>query len=290
MEHKGQKRKLVFSGDLGRSGMPILEDPTPVQHADLVIIESTYGDRLHRNWDESQAEIGAVLNSAHFDKGNILIPAFAVERTQEILFLFAKYYQEWNLSRWQIFLDSPLAIEATAVFAKHSDLFDREAAEMWQRHSERSLLPNLHMSRTANQSMALNNIDSGAIIIAGSGMCTGGRIKHHLKHNIWRRQCHVIIAGFQAQGTLGRSLVDGAPRIRLWGETIRVAAKIHTIGGLSAHADRTGLINWYTQFKNKPPVVIVHGEPPAAESLAEGLRELNSEKVQIAQYKMAVQL
>jgi len=272
LEDEGQQRKLVFSGDLGRSGMPILEDPAVITDADLVIMESTYGDRLHRSWQETQKEIADVLSIATNGSGNILIPAFSVGRTQEILYLFAKYYKQWQLDRWQIFLDSPLAIEATRIFMNNSDLFDDDMQALFQQNKQQSILPNLHISRTTNQSIALNRVHSGAIIIAGSGMCSGGRIKQHLKHNVWRSDCHVIISGFQARGTLGRKLVDGAKRIKLWGETVQVAASIHTIGGLSAHADQTGLKNWYSNFNNQPQLVLVHGEPQAQERLSKVLQ------------------
>ena len=272
LEDAGHTRKLVFSGDLGRPGMPILQDPAFIKQADLVIMESTYGDRLHRSWEQTLTEIESVVHSTSNSRGNILIPAFAVGRTQEILYMLARYYSEWQLERWQIFLDSPLAIEATRIFTQHSDLFDQDMSDLWRQNKAQSILPNLHISRTSNQSMALNRIHSGAIIIAGSGMCSGGRIKQHLKHNIWRHQCHVIISGFQARGTLGRSLVDGAKFIRLWGETVRVAATIHTVGGLSAHADQPGLRNWYANFEGRPAVVLVHGETMALETLSDTLR------------------
>ncbi len=273
LEHDGEKRKLVFSGDLGRSGMPVLEDPVEINNADVVLMESTYGDRLHRSWDDSYKEIHQVLTQATHGKGNILMPAFAVGRTQEILYLFAKYYKQWELHRWHIFLDSPMAIEATRIFSKNSDLFDEDTAALWRKHSKKSLLPNLHISRTSNQSMAINRIRNGAIIIAGSGMCTGGRIKHHLKHNVWRKECQVVMTGYQAQGTPGRLLVDGAQYITLWGEKIRVAATVHTIGGLSAHADQAGLKNWYANFENRPPVVLVHGEERGISGLSNCLRQ-----------------
>lgn len=290
LEDEGQQRKLVFSGDLGRSGMPILEDPAVISDADMVIMESTYGDRMHRSWDETQKEISEVLSIATNGNGNILIPAFSVGRTQEILYLFAKYYKQWNLDRWDIFLDSPLAIEATRIFMNHTDLFDDDMQALLQKNKQQSILPNLHISRTTNQSMALNRVHSGAIIIAGSGMCSGGRIKQHLKHNVWRSDCHVIISGFQARGTLGRKLVDGAKRIKLWGEAVRVAASVHTIGGLSAHADQTGLKSWYDNFKNRPPIVLVHGEEQAQECLSEVLQtELNA-NVTIAKYKQKINL
>ena len=290
LEDEAVQKKLVFSGDLGRSGMPILEDPANITNADLVIMESTYGDRLHRSWKETQDEISEVLTTATNGSGNILIPAFAVGRTQEILYLFARYYSEWNLDRWQVFLDSPLAIEATRIFMQHSDLFDDEMLELWQKNQHQSILPNLHISRTTNQSIALNRIHSGAIIIAGSGMCTGGRIKQHLKHNVWRSDCHVIISGFQAQGTLGRSLVDGASEIKLWGETVRVAATIHTIGGLSAHADQTALTNWYKQFEHSPPLVLVHGEEEAQECLQDRIQAETNANVSIAKYGQKLDL
>jgi metallo-beta-lactamase family protein len=269
----GKSRTLVFSGDLGRSGMPVLEDPETIGRADRVVLESTYGDRLHRGWDDTREELKDVLTRALEDhRGNVLVPAFAVGRTQEILFLFAKYHREWGLSRWRIYLDSPLAIEATEVYGKNSDLFDAESRRMWARFEKGAVLRNLELTRTPEESMALNRVRSGAIIIAGSGMCSGGRILHHLKHNAWRRECHVLITGFQARGTLGRMLVDGARHIRLWGETIRVAAHVHTIGGLSAHADRDGLARWYHGFKNRPPVTLVHGEERALDALAGHLR------------------
>ncbi|MCB1800476.1 MAG: MBL fold metallo-hydrolase [Gammaproteobacteria bacterium] len=286
-----KKRKLVFSGDLGRSGMPVLQDPVSIKQADLVIMESTYGDRLHRSWDQTREEVKTVFNDALTNgTGNVLVPAFAVGRTQEVLYMFAKYYQEWGLQRWRIFLDSPLAIEATEAYARNSEHFDDESLRMWQRHEERSLLPNLHFTRTAEESMQLNQVRSGAVIIAGSGMCNGGRIKHHLKHNVWRKDCHVLITGYQARGTLGRALVDGAEHIRLWGETIRVAAKVHTVGGLSAHADQQGLVNWYAGFEGKPRVVLVHGEKQATATLAQTLQQRTHAKVHIAQPRGVIEL
>jgi len=282
LEEAGESRKLVFSGDLGHAGAAILRDPTPVAEADLVLMESTYGDRLHRERAETWTEIAEVIRKAKAARGNILIPAFAVGRTQEILYHFARNFEDWGLGEWEIFLDSPMAIEATGVYLRHSELYDPEAAALWKRNNEQPLLPNLRLSRTGNQSMQLNRIRSGAIIIAGSGMCNGGRIRHHLKHNIWRDSCHVLIVGFQARGTLGRALVDGAKHIRLWGETIKVQANIHTIGGLSAHADQAGLIGWYGHFRDKPPLMLVHGEPEASEVLRAELAGRTNAPIRIA--------
>ena len=267
--HEGDvRRRVVFSGDLGHRGAPILRDPEQLEHADLVVMESTYGDRLHRPWDATWKEMGEVLKSAGESAGNVLIPAFAVDRTQMLLYTFNEYFNDWRLGDWQIFLDSPMAIETTRVYAKYLPIYDEAAKAFARSNGALFELPNLRLSQRSEDSMKINRIRSGAIIIAGSGMCTGGRIKHHLKHNIWRRDCHVMIVGFQARGTPGRALVDGAHHIRLWGETIQVKAQIHTINGLSAHADQDGLVRWYRGFANKPPVALVHGEAEAAETLA----------------------
>ena len=290
LEENGVRRKLVFSGDLGHNGTPILRDVTDVDEADVVLLESTYGDRLHRNLEDTERELCEIQAEAQRKHGNILIPAFAVGRSQELLYLFAKYYDAWALSNWQIFLDSPMAIEATEVYLRYRELYDDEAAQLLRRAPLQALLPNLHFTRTANQSMALNNVRSGAIIIAGSGMCNGGRIKHHFKHNLWRKNCHVIISGFQAQGTLGRRLVDGAKRIRLWGETINVGATIHTVGGLSAHADQAGLVEWYRKFRAKPPVFLVHGEANAAQTLQQLLASDPGTRVVVAEKEQVVDL
>jgi len=273
VQDQGAERRLVFSGDLGHHGAPILRDPVKVAQADLVIMESTYGERCHRDWDSTWQELGVVMRVASEGRGNILIPAFAVGRTQELLYIFQQHYQDWGLNSWNIFVDSPMAIAATEVYARHWRLHDIEAAQSRKHNGEPFSLPNLHFSRTASQSMAINKIRSGAMVIAGSGMCTGGRIKHHFKHNLWRNDCHVIIVGFQARGTLGRALVDGAKHVRLWGETIRVGAKIHTIGGLSAHADQAGLLDWYSGFQGRPPVALVHGEETSIATLGDVLRE-----------------
>ena len=273
LDESGLRRKLVFSGDLGHLRAPILKDPETLKDADLVIMESTYGDRLHRSWADTWAELGGIISEARKAEGNILIPAFAVGRTQELLWAFNQHFDEWGMDRWAIFLDSPLAIEATEIYTRYRELYDPETLALKRHNGSTFDLPNLRHTRTSLQSMAINRIRSGAIIIAGSGMCTGGRIKHHLKHNLWRANCHVVIVGFQAAGTLGRQLVDGAEQVQLWGESIRVAAKIHTVGGFSAHADRDGLTAWYQQFENRPRLALVHGEPAAASALQQHLRD-----------------
>ncbi len=279
---KGRERKVVFSGDIGHRGAPILEDPFCVADADFVLMESTYGNRLHRDWPETLAEFGDVFQRCGSARGNILVPAFAVGRTQELLYLLNRHYRDWGLERWRVFLDSPMAIQATAVYRKYRNLYDSEARELWRDPARGSLMPNLHFTRTTGQSMKLNTIRSGAIIIASSGMCTGGRIKHHLKNNVWRKECHVVITGFQAAGTPGRALVDGARFIRLWGETVRVGATVHTIGGLSAHADQDGLVDWYRGFRKPPPGRLVHGEPRALDALQEKLSSVAPGQMAVA--------
>jgi len=282
---QGQTRKIVFSGDLGHRGAPILCDPELLTDADLVVMESTYGDRLHRPWEKTWQEMGEILANVRTGRGNILIPAFTVGRTQELLYVFNRYFDEWGLGAWQVFLDSPMAINATEVYQRHARLYDSHARELETKNGALFELPNLHLSQRSEDSMMINQIRSGAIIIAGSGMCSGGRIKHHLKHNVWRKETHLLIVGFQARGTLGRALVGGTKRIRLWGETINVKAQVHTIGGLSAHADQQGLVDWYGHFKNRPRVVLVHGEPEAMEQLALRLKQDFQADVRIAEFQ-----
>lgn len=275
----GVSRKLVFSGDLGHRDAPILRDPATVAEADIVLVESTYGDRLHRSWEDTRQELAEVFTGAESRRGNVLIPAFAVGRTQELLYLLGQNFDAWGVARWSVFLDSPLAIEATELYERHWSVYDREARSTYERHGSPFALPNLHISRTPGQSMAINRIRSGAIIVAGGGMCEGGRIRHHLKHNVWRTGNHVLIVGFQARGTLGRALVDGARRIHLWGEEMRVAATVHTVGGLSAHADQRGLLDWCGAFTQRPTFAVVHGEPEASASLAGLLRQASGSQV-----------
>ncbi|WP_372014538.1 MBL fold metallo-hydrolase RNA specificity domain-containing protein [Pseudoxanthomonas sp. 10H] len=264
----GATRKLVFSGDLGPKGTPILRDPASIAEADLVLMESTYGDRNHRDRQATIAELGAVFEHAWRERGNVLIPAFAVGRSQELLYWFARHWDDWNLPRWRIFLDSPMASRVVGIYDRHHALFDEQAQEVWRQRPSPFRLPNLHVTATTQESMAINSIGNGAIIIAGSGMANGGRILHHLRPRLGRRDTHVVFVGYQAEGTLGRRLVDRAPWVRIHGQDCRVNARIHTVGGLSAHTDQQGLIEWYGQFRNAPPLVLVHGEDRAREALA----------------------
>jgi metallo-beta-lactamase family protein len=261
-------------------------DPTTrLTHADAVLMESTYGDRDHRPVAETIDELTDVFESARAAQGNVLIPAFTVGRTQDLLYLMAEHFEDWRLGKWKIFLDSPMGISATKIYSRYRHLF---AAQLFEPRSDYPNLPNLIATRTAEESMLINDIESGAIIIAGSGMCTGGRILHHLKNNVWRPQCHVVIVGYQAMGTLGRRLVDGADEIKLWGDSYRVRARIHTIGGLSAHGDQTDLIDWYASFENRPPVYLVHGEERGQKPLREKLRKELDAPAEIARYQQKI--
>lgn len=271
LEEKGVKRTLVFSGDLGQYGTPILRDPETPERADLVLMESTYGDRMHRDREATIAELGEIISRA--TDGNILLPAFAIGRSQEILYQFARHFDEWGLGRFQIFLDSPMAIEATQVYWRYKQLYDEDAISLREKNEQSALLPNLHLTRETEESMAINRIRSGAIIIAGSGMCNGGRIVHHMRNNLPLESTQLIIPGYQARGSMGRRLVEGASRVRIHGKDVQVRAQIHTIGGLSAHADQRDLGRWYSGMQDSPPVMLVHGEEEPQKALAAHLHE-----------------
>ena len=276
LNENGKERKVVFSGDLGQYDTPILNDPAAIEEADHVIIESTYGNRRHRDRQATIDEMGQIITEAAHERGNLLIPAFSIGRSQEILYYLGKYYDQWELDRWQVFLDSPMAIRASKVYWEYPHLYDEEATKLRKMIHEMPHLQNLQLTQSPQESMAINRIKSGAIIISASGMCTGGRIVHHLKHNISRRGAHIMIVGYQAHGTLGRALVDGKPTVRIHGEEYRVKAKVHTVGGLSAHADVDDLSKWIGNFKQKPQVHVVHGEPESKQDFRDGLeRDFN---------------
>ena len=290
LEEEGRRARVVFSGDIGQFDSPILRDPVGNGEADVVVMESTYGNRLHRERAETLLEFGAILRAARQDGGNVLIPAFAVGRSQEILYELAMHFDDWGVGDWRVFLDSPLAIEASAIYARHPELYDEEAGAA---HSaaERGMpaLPNLQLCRSAQESMAINTMRGGAIVIAGSGMCTGGRIVHHLKYNVSRPECDVIFTGFQAGGTLGRALVDGRETVRIHGESFAVRARVHTLGGFSAHGDRDDLLRWHATVGGAPRTYLVHGEAEGAQGMQDALRA-QGKFAEIAQPAMRVDL
>ncbi|MDR1039745.1 MAG: MBL fold metallo-hydrolase [Deltaproteobacteria bacterium] len=259
----GGETRVLFSGDLGRKGQLLVPDPDAPPRSDAVFMETTYGNRLHKSLDESIEEFFGVVDEAvKSGAGRILIPAFAVERTQEILFLLAKAYFSGRIPKdLPIILDSPLAIGASEVYLKHPELYDEEASALNALRQGPQHMPTLKITRTAEESQRINDVPGPAIVIAGSGMANAGRILHHLKHNLWRPDCHVVFVGFQAQGTTGRRLVEGATEVKIFREAITVKAKIHTIGGFSGHADQRELTEWLKpQIHPGLTVVLVHGE------------------------------
>jgi metallo-beta-lactamase family protein len=277
-------KRLVFSGDLGKRDSVLMRPPAQLPEADLLLMESTYGDSDHRSEEDTLTELREVLHETWRRGGNVMIPSFAVERTQELLFYLGVLHHAGELDAWQVFLDSPMAIRVTAVYDRWLDLLDRadvRALGPATRASLQGFLPTLLMTPEPEQSMGINRIQSGAIIIAGSGMCTGGRIRHHFKHRIWDARNTVLFAGFQARGTLGRLLVDGVRRIQMFGDEYAVKAQIATLGGLSAHAGQSGLMDWAAGFGNHPLTVLVHGEPKAQQALAERLQEELGHEVRI---------
>jgi metallo-beta-lactamase family protein len=265
-----RQTKLVFSGDLGQPGRPLVRDPTPVGEADLLVMESTYGDRLHKPMDATIDELCQAVTDTFADRrGNVVIPAFAVGRTQEVLYLLIRLVQAGRLGDLDIVVDSPLAAKATAVTLKHWAVLDPDAAPVFESAMRPGGRPRIRFTESVEESAALSKVRDGTIIIAGSGMCDAGRVKYHLRDNLPRPQSSVVIIGFQAEGTLGRRIVDGAKFVRIFGEEYPVRAKIHTIGGLSAHGDQAALMGWLGTFATPPQrTFVVHGEAATAQGFA----------------------
>lgn len=272
---EGRPRKLIFSGDLGMSDRPLLNDPEmPVAAADVLVIESTYGDRLHRSMLETEAEIVAAFERTHAAGGNLVIPAFAVGRTQEMLYTMTDLVRRKRLGPLKVYVDSPMANKATWITLAHQELLDAETCELiaWQEaHPEKM---KVEFVADAERSKALNDIRSGAVIISASGMCEAGRIKYHLRENLPRSESSILITGFQAAGSLGRRLVDGARLVHIFGQAVPVRAKIYTVGGLSAHADQKALLNWLGGFHQAPgKTFVVHGESAASSHFLQAIED-----------------
>ncbi|MEK6590026.1 MAG: MBL fold metallo-hydrolase [Nitrospinota bacterium] len=269
-----RKVKIVFSGDLGHKGIPIVKDPAYINEADYLLIESTYGNRKHKGMEETIEEFAEAVRETLKRGGNVIIPSFAVGRTQDILYILNQLSRQGRLNNLNVFIDSPLAMNATMVFLKHPECFDRETLDLIVKGKFPKGTPVLKFIETPEESIAINKIKNGGIIIAASGMCEAGRIRHHLKHNLWREECSIIFVGFQAEGTLGRQIVDGAETVKLFGEDIAVKAKVYTIGGLSAHADREELIDWLSHFKTGlKKIFIVHGEEKVSLEFAKTIHQ-----------------
>jgi len=275
MKEKGGKIKLVFSGDLGRKNKPIIRDPATIEEADYLIIESTYGDRIHPSLDNEAAQLIPIMIETQKRGGNIIIPSFAVQRAQDIIYELNQYYAKIVATKNHsyldipVYIDSPLTISATEIFRRNPESFDAETLSLIKQGYHPLDFQNLHFSRTTRESKKLNTSPESKVIISASGMCTAGRIKHHLKHNLWRKESSIVFVGYQAEGTLGRRIKDGAKKVKIFGEEIKVNAQIHVLEGFSGHADQGELIEWMKNFKKKPQkVFLVHGEQDAMNVLS----------------------
>ncbi len=276
LEENGEARKIVFSGDIGNVNKPIIKDPNYIEEADYVVMESTYGSRRHGGTPDYVGELARVFERTFARGGNVVIPSFAVGRTQELLYFIRKIKEENLVSRhFDVYLDSPLAIESTNIFGKHIyECFDDEAMELINKGINPLTFEGLKFAVTGDASKLINFDQNPKVIISASGMCEAGRIRHHLKHNLWRRESTILFVGYQALGTTGRAIVEGAKEIKLFGEPIQVSAEISQLAGSSGHADQDGLVEWINAFKEKPQkVFVVHGEDEACESFCEILNK-----------------
>ncbi len=264
--------RLLFSGDLGNRHQPIVRDPAPPPAVDVLLVESTYGDRAHRSMDDTVAEFRTAIETVIPNNGNLLIPSFSLERAQEVLYELFLLWKNDALPRCRIFLDSPLAISTTRVFARYPEYFDAEGQKIFASHPNPFDFTPLRYTQTTDESKEINKTSKGNIIIAGSGMCTGGRIIHHLRHNLWHKDSGVLFVGYQAVGTLGRRIVDGAKLVRIFGEEIAVAAHVWTVNGFSSHADQPILLEWIRKASPKH-LFLVHGEDDTLDAFADRIHE-----------------
>ncbi len=265
-DEDGREKRIVFSGDLGPRGAPIMRDFESFHDADLVVMESTYGDRNHRPFEETVEQLIAIMEEAVAGKGKILVPTFAVGRAQTLLAVLAWIFRSGRVEPFPVFLDSPMAVEATRIYRRHPELFDEELKGLLREQLSRDDLATLRATVRTEESMAINDRPGPCLVLAGSGMCTGGRILHHLRHNLWKPETHVLIVGYQGRGTLGRLLVEGSKRVTIFGEPIAVKARIHTLGGFSSHAGQEDLLAWFDALAPAGPrLVLTHGEDHARE-------------------------
>ncbi len=270
LEEDGRRRSVLFSGDLGNASRPLLRAPVTPEHADVVVMETTYGDRLHKALRPSVEELYAAITGTLHRGGNVIIPTFALERAQELLFYLREGIEQGRLPEsLQVFLDSPMAISATEIFTRHPECYDDDVAELFRKGSDPFDLPGLHFTRETSESIAINRVTGGAVILAGSGMCTGGRVRHHLRQHLGRHESSVVFVGFAARGTLARRIVDGAKAVKIFGHEVPVKAHIHTINGFSAHADRDELLAWHGSTGGPERTYLVHGEEDTMQSFSE---------------------
>jgi metallo-beta-lactamase family protein len=286
IRQNGEDRTILFSGDIGSSGKPILRDPTLFEEADYVLVESTYGDRLLEPLEDAADKLADVINTTVKSGGNIVIPSFALERSQEILYYLNEFLIEGRIPHLMVFIDSPMAINITRVFKHHPELFDKEMVKLIRQKKSPFDFRGLSLTRTAGESKAINRIKGTVIIIAGSGMCTGGRIKHHLVTNISRKASTILFVGYQAAGTLGRGIVGGAKKVRILGRQYPVRARVVQINGFSAHADSDGLLRWLSSLR-KPPrrIFVTHGESSASQHFAGLVRDKTGWEVAVPEYQ-----
>ncbi len=291
VSQNGEQRTLVFSGDVGRWEKPMLHDPTIFEEADYILVESTYGDRLHEDQKGIETTLAEIINSTRKRGGNIVIPSFAFERAQEILYYLNELLLEDRIPHLLVFLDSPMATSITEVFEHYPDLLDEDMVELMRQKKSPFDFTGLKMTRTTDESKVINHISGTVVIIAGSGMCTGGRIKHHLVNNISRRESTILFPGYQATGTLGRQIVDGAKEVRILGQMYPVKARIAQINGFSAHADRDELFRWLSGLKRPPlHLFVTHGEPDVAQYFANFVKERTGWEVSVPKYQDEVVL
>ena len=291
VEEANEETKIVFSGDLGKQDQLIVKDPYEIFAANYLFIESTYGNRQHRSFEDSKKELLEAIQYAVSHGEKVIIPAFALERSQEILYLLGEFYRKGTLPNIPVYLDSPLAIKATQIFRKNKKYYDEKARAIVDQGFDPFDMPNLHLTLTTEESMAINQRPGSAIIVSANGMCTAGRIKHHLKHNLWRPGSSIIITGFQAEGTTGRKIVDGEKSVKIFKEDVAVKAKVFTIGGFSAHADQKDLLQWVSHFdESRPRVFVVHGEASASETLARLIHERFDMEVYVPRWQEILML
>ncbi len=288
----GQSRTILFTGDLGRNNKPIIRDPAVFEHADYVLMESTYGDREHENTENTKDQLAQAVIQTWKAGGNLVVPSFSIERSQEVLYFLNELLLEDRIPHIMTFLDSPMAVKVTEVFEKHPELYDRQMRSLILKNGSPFSFKGLIKVQATAESKAINHIKGTVMIIAGSGMCTGGRIKHHLANNISRPESTILFVGYQAQGTLGRQILDSnGGEVRILGQTYRVKARVVKVHGFSAHADRREMLDWLGNLKQLPrKIFLVHGERESAESFQQYLKDNLGADVMVPEYQQEVTL
>jgi len=291
IDEDGGSKRLLFSGDIGLWGKPLVRDPTCFEEADYVIMESTYGDRDHENNGDIETQLADAIGRAVGEGGNVVIPTFAVERAQELMYYIGRLVHDDRIPDVPIFLDSPMAVDVTEVFRRHRESFDQETWDLIASGQPPLHFPGLHLAHTVADSKAINDVKGPAIIMATSGMCTAGRIKHHLRQNISRPESTILFVGYQAHGTLGRHILNGSERVRIHGRDWPVRARVERIYGFSGHADRRALLKWLAAFKRPPlTLFLTHGEEDVSLKLAEQVRATMDWTVEVPEYQEVVEI